>query len=484
MQYPAPSHSGRSAKAALLCGLMLFAGCTVGPHYQKPALTTPAAWTAGPATSAQATLEQDWWKHLNDPVLDGLIKEALAGNYDLKIAEARIAQARATQAYARADILPSADVKGSVTREGNELPFPGGTNLPFDLTKPFNIFQTGFDASWELDLFGGKRSAEQGATAEFQAAQATRDDMRISVLAEVARTYIDIRGNQQQLTIANDRIAAEQETLKIAKERFASGDAPKLDVIQAQSQLEQAESQLPHYQNLLIQSELAIDVLLGHQPGYTQGLVTEVKPVPVGDKNLVLAAPADVIAHRPDIHAAERQLASATAQQDVATAQLFPDVSLSGFFGLFTTEGGQLLHAASRSWNIGGSVIWPILNYSRISANIDLANAKQQEALAQYQKSIVGALSDVERSLTAYSKEEEHRDLLEKTVATNHKAVDIARERYKAGLSSFIEVLDAERTLYTSQSQAADADAATTQNLIAMYKSLGGGWQEKPPQSH
>lgn len=450
------------------------AGCKVGPNYQSPSASTPDGWISVKADE-KAEIEQDWWKHFHDPILDQLLAKTIAGNYDLKIATTRIAEARAARATARSDLLPVVNTDANAERQSNRIAFG---SVPFDLAKPFNTFQTGFDASWELDIFGGRRRGVEAANADLQATEATAEDTRISLLAEVARTYIDIRQYQTQLALAQDTITAQEQTAKIAQERFKAGEVAGIDATEAKAQVSQAKSQLPYYQSLLLQAEFSMDLLLGDTPGTTQKLITTSQPIPVGDKVLIVAAPAKVIASRPDVRMAERKLASATAQQGIAVAQFFPDISLTGFLGLLSSDSNTLLQANSKSWDIGGGVVWPILNYGKLSANKHAADAREQEALAIYQKSVLTALSDVERSVSAYTKEEEHRTALEEAAKEDEKAVKVQRARYKEGLSSFIEVLDAERTLYSAQSQTATSRAITAQNLIAVYKSLGGGWKD------
>lgn len=470
------SHGRNLIVTTALC--LILAGCAVGPDYKMPDLSLPANWFSAPDQKAdpeKEAIDQQWWKHFNDPVLSQLIDKAGAGNFDLKIAEARITQARAARASATSDLLPTVDTVGGADRQANRIAF-GGSG-PFDLTKPFSTYQTGFDATWELDLFGGKRREVEADTATLKAAQASRDDVRVSLMAEVAKTYVDIRQYQQQIAIVGDTQKADEKTLKIAKERFDSGSTAGLDVTQAEAQLELAKTQLPYYQNLLVQAELSMDVLTGEQPGATHKLTEAIAPIPVTDKDVVLAAPASVIANRPDIRVAEHKLASATAQEGVATAQFFPDVSLSGFFGLLNTQAGSLLKGGSKSWDAAGNVVWPILNFGKLTANLDMAKAGQQAALAEYQKAVLAALADVEKSYTAYTKQQQYREGLSKTEERNRHAADIAQMRYKEGLSSFIEVLDAQRTLYGSQSQLAAAKATSAGNTIALYKSLGGGWK-------
>jgi NodT family efflux transporter outer membrane factor (OMF) lipoprotein len=453
-------------------------GCTVGPDYEKPETTLPQGWIAPDSNLIKtdgSIIQQNWWENFHDPVLNDLIVKASMGNFDLQIAEARIANARAARASADLGLLPTGEVKGAADR----IAFPNDLALP-GLSNPLNIYQAQFDASWELDLFGGQRRQIESASASLQASEASRDDVIISLMAEIARTYSDIRQFQAQLKIAQDTLEADSTTTNIARERFEAGQAPRFDARQAEAQTQLAQTQLPYYTNLLAQAEYSMDVLLGAQPGTAHSLVNKVEPIPTSDKQLILAAPASVIANRPDIRVAERKLAMMTAQQGVAVAKFFPDVSLSGFVGLLSTDAGNLLTVGSGTWLAGANIMWPILNYGTLSANLDAANAQQQEAMATYRKTIISALSDVERTVTAYIEQEKYWRSLEKSTKANQHVAVIAQQRYKEGLTSFLEVLDAQRTLYASQNQLIEAESKTTQNLIAVYKNLGGGWNVKP----
>ncbi len=464
----------------LTLGLILtLVACEVGPDYQKPDASLPQDWVTSPKdTDAKAAIDQEWWKNFNDPVLTILIAKAAANNLDLKVAEARIAEARAGVSASGAALFPSGDLQGSATREANQDVFPSGGASGLDslLHKPYNIYQTGFDASWELDLFGGNRRAEEAATAQMQASEASRSDVLVSLMAEVARTYVDIRCANAKLIVAKDIVAADKKTLDIATQLFDVGDTPRLDVVNAEAALQQATTQIADIRNQVAQAEYQMDVLLGEQPGAAHSLVAKASPIPSSNKKLVLAAPASVIAQRPDIRVAERKLAAATAQQGVAVAKFFPDISLTGFFGALNTSTSNLLTGMNKSWLAGSSVIWPILSYGTLSANLSNANAQQQEALATYQKSILNALSDVERSLNAYTEQQRFLSATTNQVAQDQHATSIAQQRYKEGLTSLQEVLDAERTMYAAESSLAEARAADAQDLIALYKSLGGGW--------
>lgn len=461
---------------------LILSGCMLGPDYRQPETKLPQNWNSSQANRAAIDglpIERAWWQSFHDPVLNQLIEKASNANPDIKTAEARIAEARASRAGAGAALLPTGDWMASANRQGNQLGFPSGG--PADLSnlvkQPFNIFKSGFDASWELDLFGGHRRELESAEAELEASEISREDVLISTLAEVARTYVDIRQYQVQLNNTEDTIAADKKSISITRQRFEVGDTAGMDVSRAEAQLEHDRAQIAYYSNLLQQAEYSMDVLLGERPGAAHEIVGEDAPVPLSDKQLILAAPSVVIAKRPDIRNAERKLAAATAQQGVAVAKFFPDVSLSGFIGLFNTNAGNFLNLSSKSWSMGASVLWPILSYGSLSANLDAADARQQEALAIFQKTMLNALSDVERSFTAYTEQEKYLQSQEKATVADQHVNQIANERYKEGLTSFLDVLDAERSYYASRTQLISAKAQTSQNLIAVYKSLGGSWK-------
>jgi outer membrane protein, multidrug efflux system len=461
---------------------LLLSACTVGPDYRKPHTLLPKDWTSSQGKKKEedeVAIELAWWQNFHDSVLNQFIAKAARSNLDIKIAETRIAEARALRASADALLFPVGDVMASANRQANQIGFPSGgpVDLSSFLKKPFNIFKTGFDASWELDLFGGHRREAESARAEFEASAISSDDVLISTLAEVARTYVDIRQYQSQLSKALETVTSDMKTIEITKQMFEVGKTAGVDVSRAETQQHQDQTQVPFYTNLLAQAEFSMDILLGEQPGAAHALVNPVSALPVSNKKLVLAAPASVIAQRPDIREAERKLASNTAQQGVAVAKFFPDISLVGFIGLFNTNAGNFLSVSSKSWSMGANVLWPILSYGSLSANLDAADAKQQEALAKYQKTIISALSDVERSFSAYIEQEKYTQSLEKTTVADLDVYEIALHRYNEGLASYLEVLDSQRRLYASQNQLTLAAAQTSRNLITVYKSLGGGWK-------
>ncbi|MEI6542639.1 MAG: efflux transporter outer membrane subunit [Methylococcales bacterium] len=459
----------------------LLSACMVGPDYQKPETVLPAAWISTPEKSTQEHLaiEQAWWKNFHDPVLNQLITKATTNNFDVKIAETRITQARASQAAATAALFPVGEMIANANRQSNQIGFPSSapSTLTGALKKPFNIFKTGFDASWELDLFGGHRREAESAKAELEASALSRDDLVISLLAEVASTYIEIRQYQAQLKFAQETVEADIKTTTITQQRVDLGETAGVDVSKMESQQQRDQAQIPYISNLLSQAEYRMDVLLGEKPGATHALVNPIKALPVMDQKILLTTPASVIAQRPDIRIAERKLASATAQEGVATAKFFPDISLVGFIGLFNTNAGNLLNVSSKSWSMGANVLWPILSFGSLSANLSGAEARQQEALTKYQKALINALSDVESSVTAYTEQEKYNQSVEKATAADQNIYDIAVKRYEEGLASYLDVLEVQRKLYSSLNQLTLAKAQTARTIIAVYKSLGGGWK-------
>lgn len=489
---------------AALLGCLLLLGCEVGPDYHLPRLLLPEHWLTkapakpDPAALKKAELDREWWKNFDDPVLEKLIAMAAHGNFDLKIAETRIAEARANRAQAQAGLMPTVKADGSALRQANRIAFPGEGSgpSPFNVKAPFNTFQAGFDASWELDLFGGARRKREEESARLDAAIDTAEDTRIRLMAEVARSYIDIRHDQAQLHVIAETADADRKTVRLTQELFKTGTTAHVDAVRADAELAATEADVHKWKNQLAQSEFGLDLLLGANPGTTHGILAEAAPkaekgkkaaktknregvIPTAAAKPVLAAPAAVIANRPDLRAAERSLAAATAEQGVATAALFPDVSLSGFLGLLNVEAGKFVSLRSQSWSEGASITAPIFDFGRLRSQLKLAKEEQKEALLSYEKSVIGALSDVESSLSAYTQEDAHRHALRRVVDDDRRAASVALERYKQGMTNFLEVLDAQRSLYTAQSQVIDSDAQTSENLVALYKSLGGGWKVK-----
>lgn len=452
---------------------LLLSGCIkVGSDYHMPDLGIPKSWVySSQAADEKAIAEKSWWKNFNDPVLNALIDKALTNNPDVKIAGTRIVESRANLSAEQSSLLPRADVSAGALRQSNRIAFPG----PMDLTQPFNTFQAGFDASWEMDLFGRHKRAIEAEKANLESSKALEENVKVSLIAEVARTYIDIRKYQAELEVVKNIVRENEAVLSVVKQRVGAGVSSGNDISAANAALEQAKSEIPRYEDMLVKAKVSMDILVGEHPGATENIIKDNKPIPELNGKLLLAAPASIIANRPDIIASERKLAAAAANHSVAIAKFFPDVSVSGFMGLLNVKSEELLKNKSKSWSLGGNALMPLLNYGALSANLDIAKAGQKEALENYRKNIIAALADVERAVSAYEKGEEQRKSIHSKVEYSSKMLKIADMRYKQGLTSGIETIDAKKTLYNSQLQSIEVDATQAQNLIAVYKSLGGG---------
>ena len=464
--------------------LLLTAGCSVGPDYQPPASMAPPrwleAWNFG-IDSQTAELAR-WWTEFNDPVLNSLAARAAESNLDIFVAEARIREARASQAVVEAGAWPRVDVSGSYSRnhasenavglraQGAVASPRSGANLDQ------NLYRSGFDAGWEIDIFGGTRRRVEAAAAAVDAVVEERRGVLVTLLGDVAKNYIDLRGLQRRLTVAQANLRAQQETTRLTKIRFDAGLAGDLEVAQAEGQASLTAAQIPTLESALKQTAYRLDVLLGGQPGMLWDELAPQAPIPALPPVAHVGLPAELLRRRPDIRQAERQLAAATAQIGAATADLYPKFFLTGVFGLQSVSAGDWFSGSSRFWSVGPTMTWPVFDAGKISANIEVRNAQQQQALRLYEKSVLTAFEDVENALVNYSNEQtRYRSLLE-AVTANRRAVQMANDLYTQGLVSFLNVLDAERTLYSSEDDFTQSEAKMASNLVALYKALGGGW--------
>jgi NodT family efflux transporter outer membrane factor (OMF) lipoprotein len=465
--------------------LLILAGCTVGPNYQRPETPAPAAWQEGrqDRIDTQTAEIAQWWQEFNDPLLNSLVERAVQANLDLRIAEARIREARAALGVAGAEFWPTLDVSGSYTRNRASenavgSPGQGAVAAPSGGRQPEqNFFKTGFDAGWEIDVFGGARRRVEAAEATVAASVEDRRAVVVTLLGDVAKNYIDLRGFQQRLEVARANLKAQQETLYLTRVRFDAGLASDLEVAQAEGQASTTAAEIPILQSALKQAAFRLDVLLGAQPGTLSGELAKDKPIPALPPQAQVGLPVDLLRRRPDIRRAERQLAAATAQVGAATADLYPKFSLTGTIGLQSISAGDWFTGRSRFWSIGPTISWPVFDAGKIRANIEIRDAQQEQALRLYEKSVLTAFEDVENALVNYGNEQSrYRSLLE-AVAANRRALEMANELYRQGLVAFLNVLDAQRTLYFSESDLAQSEASMASNLVALYKALGGGWE-------
>jgi len=482
-------------RAWCLLGLLTLAGCTMGPDFTPPEPATPSGWVDPSTRGGQAVTASDpdphWWNSLNDPLLGSLEERAITGNLDLQRAVLRIFAARAQVQVARAAGLPSLQGTGSYTHEQLGLKGPlqeqhvdqllgnsqSGQGFLGALTKPVDLFQAGFDASWELDLFGRVRRSVEQAKAQEEAAADSRDDALVSLEAEVAQTYAQLRGAQVLTKITTEEIATEQAVLSLTRQRRAKGLVSVLDVDQAETQLNTVQAQLPQFEQ---QTELAINnlsLLLGLPPAALRAELVEPGALPLGPPVVPVGLPAALARRRPDIRQAEAQLHAATAGVGVAVAQLFPDISLTGTLGLRATQAKYLSDWANHFYTAGGAVSVPIFEGGRLTGNLKLARAEQGDAVLAYRQTVLTALRDVENALTAYRTEQEREQRLRALVASAEDQLYLARNRYEHGLSSFIDVLSSETTLVQARQQWISSTMTVTTNLVALYKALGGGWE-------
>ena len=465
------------ALAVVLCFLAL-AGCTVGPNYKPPQTCVPDVWT-GPTEAAgaeqKAAAAKDivqWWMTFGDPILTSLVERAVKSNLDLKQAESRILQARAARGIVTAGLWPSVQATGSFTRSRSAAATAStGTQR--------NLYQAGLDAAWELDIFGGVRRDVEAANADVLAAVEDRRNVLVTLTAEVALNYVDLRGFQQQIVIAQNNLKSQKHSAELTRQRFQGGFVGALDVANADAQVATTASQIPLLESSARQAVYNMSVLLGLEPA---ALLEELSPtslIPVAPPTVPVGVPSDLLRRRPDIRRAEAQIHAATARIGVATADLFPKVSLSGTGGLQGSQSNALTNWNNRFWSFGPSASWQVFDAGRIGSNIELQKALEEQSFITYQQTVLTALQDVENALIASSKEQEHCDRLIEAVTASRKAVDLATRLYTEGQTDFLNVLAAQRTLYTSEDALVQSNRTVSTNLVALYKALGGGWGEE-----
>lgn len=455
----------------VLFAALALAGCaSVGPNYQTPH-TAPMKLQGTDAARESATqFQAQWWKQFNDPTLNALIQKAAANNLDLRIAVARLAESRALLGGAKSQQWPTINTGISYSRSREQQ--PGFTDQRVTTTS----YQAGFDASWELDLFGGVRRSVQAAGADLGASEAALQDAQVSLFAEVARNYFALRGTQQRQAIAQRNIANQQDTLKVIRARVDVGTASDQDLASASAQLNAVQAQLPLLDMQAHASEYRLAVLLGERPGE---LDVDVSPgtfhpidtvLPIGDAG-------NVLARRPDVRAAEREYAAATARIGVAKADFFPHISLGGFLGFLAGRSNDFGSPSTRAWSLTPSITWNGLNVQRVRANLHAAEARTDAAQANYQRTVLEAIEDVDNAVTGYNQQHASVDKLIDQASNSRRAADLARIRYKEGATGFLELLDAQRVQLAAEDALAQGEAAIDTRAVALYKALGGGWQ-------
>ena len=479
----AASWSGRRGRrwgrmaAALLA--LVCTGCAVGPDYVAPQISAPQAWNAelrsgATAQPADPQVLASWWTTLNDPILTDLIRRAFQGNLDLKKAKARVREARARRGINQADLLPTLNATASGTYSR------GSANVSTDRgsveVSARESYSVGFDAGWEVDVFGGVRRSVEAATAELQASGEDLRNVLVSLLGEVALNYIEVRTFQVRLAVAEANLAAQSETYELTAIRVQAGLTTALDLEQAKYNLESTRSQIPTLQSGLEEAKNRLAILLGEHPGAVHAELSARQPIPLPPLEVAVGIPADLLRRRPDVRQAERKLAAQTAQIGVATAELYPKFSLVGSIGLSALDLTNLLSATSRAYSIGPSVSWRLFDAGAVRKNIEVQSALQEEALIQYEAAVLAALEEVENALVAFVEEQRRRESLRNATQAAERAVALAQAQYGAGMVDFRSVLDTQRSLLSLQDQLAQSEGTITSNVVRLYKALGGGW--------
>ena len=445
-------------------------GCAVGPEYRKPDIDMPGNYLNKSAVAEDHTGDNykalaKWWTQLDDQILVSLIEAAVVNNFDIKKAQSRLKEARYRRQISQADMVPSLSTSGSASRSYN-----GKTE------DTQNSFQVGLDSSWELDLFGGTRRQIEATQAQYEAAQEDLRSVMVSLTAEVAINYVQLRTFQKRLIWAENNLQLQQETLDLTQLKFSSGLGNGLDVDRATYNLASTRAQIPSLQSGLDELRNRLTILLGEWPGEFTELLSAPAPIPASGLEIGIGIPADLLRRRPDIRRAERLLAAQTAQIGVAKAEAYPNFNLQGTLGYESLALTGLVSPVNFAAGIFSGISWPIFQGGAIRNNIKVQTAIQEQALLDYETAIHQALQEVENALYALAKEHERIRHLAVATESAAEAADVALQHYQAGLSDFQNVLETQRSLTSFQDQLAQSRGAATLDLISLYKALGGGW--------
>lgn len=448
-----------------LLALTLLVGCAVGPNYHRPEIDTPATWRYE-EKEARDLANTAWWEQFNDPVLNELIQTALRENKDLRIATATVEEFYGRYGATRADLFPQFNYNGTAGKE--HVPPAPGTN---SITTSF--YQIDFSASWELDVWGKLRRATEAARADLLSTEEARRGVILTLVTAVATAYIDLRGLQRQLEIAVQTTKSREDSMNLFTLRFKAGTISEVELSQVTSEYYESLATIPDFKKRIVQQENLISILLGRNPGP----VSNGKPI----GELLLPAvpaglPSDLLVRRPDIAQAEQQLIAANARIGVAKGQYFPSISLTGILGTSSTELSDLFSGPSRIWSYAGTLTGPLFTFGRIKGTVKAAEAVQQEALFNYQRSIQNGFREVDDSLEDQSRTRQQLEAQGKQVEALRSYARLARVRYDNGYTSYLEVLDAERSLFNAELAYTQTQQTLFRALVNVYKAMGGGW--------
>jgi len=460
-----------SSKCMLAAPALLLAACAVGPDFQRPDNHLPASWsfaTRPPASAADPAALTRWWRRFHDPKLNLLVEQAVNVNLDVQQAAARLAQARAQRQGAASSFFPWLGADGSERESQVGGSGPGAGHA--------RSYQGGLSAAWELDVFGGNRRNLESASARLAAAHSDLDATRLSMAAEVALTYCQLRAIQEQLAVARRNLVSQQHSAHITQDRRGAGFASDLDVANATAQVSNTQAQIPSLETAASQSAHAISVLLNRPPAELVGRLSDPRPVPTASAKVPTSIPSDLLRRRPDVLSAEANAHAATANIGVAVADLFPKFSLNGSVNQASTSLTDWLSPSARVSSFGPSFNWALFQGGNLQANIRIQQALRDQSVLAYRQTVLVALQEVENSMAASSNEHKRHAALAEAVSANRRAVELSLQLYSAGQTEFINVLNAQRSLFQSETEFTLSNLALASDLIALYQALGGGW--------
>jgi NodT family efflux transporter outer membrane factor (OMF) lipoprotein len=455
-------------------------GPNVRAQTEESTKTRAATSIRGVSTERPAA---EWWNSFHDEELSRLIRRAVANNLDLRLAAARVDEARAARGVAKSAFYPSVGVTTSAERLRERVAaFNPGVNAPAFRPVELNNFQVGFDSAWEIDVFGRIRNEVKAAKANVRSAEEDRRDVLVVLLGEVARSYADLRGFQLRLDIAEKNIQTQEDTVHLTQARAAAGLVTQFDVSRAVAELETTKAVVPSLRSAIAASIHRISVLLGQEPETLENELETSTPLPVVPPEVPVGLPSDLLKRRPDVRRADDEVAAAASNVKAARADYFPTFTLLGSAGRQATQLHDLSLSLGNFFAAGPAISLPIFTGGRIRSNVAVQKARWKQTQILYQSTVLNSLEETENALVNYSQEQERRDRLQAAVSQNQTALELSQELYTSGLGDFLAVLDAERQLYGNEDLLAQSQTAVTTNLIALYKALGGGWESFPQQ--
>ncbi len=456
-----------------------FFSCAVGPDFVPPQTEVAKDWQGNPQAEnalvkKDSKIDLEWWKSFNDPLLVELIEQSVGENLDIKTALLQIKESRAVRDHVRADLFPSIEINSEYKRDRQS------ENNDFSFDKSFSgrdAYQVGFDTSWEMDIFGKIRRDIEAAKADLGAQEDAAKNIYLITFAEIARNYLELRTFQKEKNIIQENIALQEKSLELVENKFKYGVISKLDLLREQSLVNSTRAKLPEVETKISTKIHALSILLGKEPNVLAEKLNQIKEIPALPTVVQVGVPSEILRRRPDIRQAEKEIAAATARIGVATADLFPRFTLNGYYDLSSRNFSKLFNGTSGNWSVGPEISWYILSAKSINANIRIQEAKEQQSLVQYQKTVLNALKEVEDNIVSLENERLRYQKLQESYQASSESVVLAKQMYEQGTIDFIRLLETETSLLAAQDSLVQSEGALVINLLSLYKSLGGGWE-------